>query len=111
MTEHRKNERRFCGVPVEGKAGSVFDLTKTVDFSKGGFGFVSRHRIPVNRVIPIEIELTAEGKPIFVIGQVRWAHRILHSGNYRIGMSFTNVLEGSKSRLNRYFASGGHGHG
>jgi len=103
ISEHRKNRRRICFVPVEGKEGSVFDHTQAVDFSKGGLGFVSEHRIPVNKEIPIELELTAEGNPIFVIGKVQWVRRILDSKNYRVGVSFTDILRGSKSRLNQYF--------
>ena len=90
-------------VPIDGKDGSVFDQTQTVDFSKKGLGFVSRHRIPVSIEILIEIELTVDGNPIFVIGRVQWAHRILNSKNYRIGILFKDVMTGSKSRLNQYF--------
>ncbi len=100
---HRKNERYVCVVPIDGKGGSVFDQTQTVDFSKKGLGFISKHRIPVNKEIPIEIELTVEGSPVFVIGRVLWVRRILKSQNYRIGVSFEDVLQGSKSRLNQYF--------
>jgi len=103
MSEHRKNKRRSCFVPVEGKTGSVFDHTQAVDFSKGGLGFVSEHRIPVNKEIPIELELAVEGNPVFVIGKVQWVRRILDSKAYRIGVSFTDILRGSKSRLNQYF--------
>ena len=103
MDNHRKNERYAYIVPIDGKDGSVFDQTQTVDFSKRGFGFVSRHRIPVNKEIPIEIELTVDGMPVFVLGRVQWVHRILNSKNYRIGISFKDVMRGSKSRLNQYF--------
>lgn len=103
MSNNRKNERQACLVPVEGKKGGVFDQTQTVDFSKGGLGFISRHRIPVDKRIPIEIDLTSEGNPLFVIGRVQWVHRILDTKNYRIGVSFTDIMRGSKSRLNQYF--------
>lgn len=93
----------MCTVPVDGKKGSVFDHTKVVDLSKGGVGFVSEHRIPVNKEVPIEIETTAEGDPIFVIGRVQWVRRILDSKKYRVGVSFKDVLQGSKSRFNEYF--------
>jgi len=103
MGNNRKNERYDCLVPIDGKDGSIFDQTQAVDFSKKGLGFVSRHRIPVNKEIPIEIELTVDGKPVFVVGRVQWVQRILNSKNYRIGISFKDVLKGSKSRLNQYF--------
>ena len=105
MFNHRKNQRQACLVPVVGKSGSIFDHAQAVDFSKGGLGFVSRHRVPVNKKIPIELELTAEGTPVFVIGKVRWVYHDLEAHCYRIGIAFTNVLQGSKSRLNHYFRS------
>lgn len=103
MSDYRKNERHTCFVPVNGKDGSVFDQTQTVNFSKGGLGFISKHRIPVNKEIPIEIELTVDGDPIYVIGRVQWVRRILNTKTYRIGVSFKDVVQGSKSRLNQHF--------
>jgi len=103
MSNQRKNERHACLVPVDGKDGSVFDQTLTVDFSKKGLGFVSSHRIPVNKEIPIEIELMEYGRSAFVLGRVQWVHRIFNSKSYRIGVSFKDVLRGSKSRIDQYF--------
>ena len=103
MDNHRKNERHACQVSVEGKAGSVFDQTQTIDFSKGGVGFVSRHRIPVSKEIPMELDLAMDGEPVLVIGRVQWVRRISNSKHYRIGVAFKNVMQGSKSRLNQYF--------
>lgn len=103
MSNNRKNKRHVCVVPVEGKKNSVFDHTQVIDFSKGGIGFVSQHRIPVNKEVPIEIDLTADGEPVFVVGRVQWVQRIMNSKSYRVGMSFEDVLQGSKSRLNKYF--------
>ena len=103
MQNQRKNERYPCLVPIEGKNGSVFDQTRTTDFSKRGLGFVSSHRIPVNKEIPIEIELTVDGQTVFVMGRVQWVRRIHNSKNYRIGVTFKDVMKGSKSRLDQYF--------
>jgi hypothetical protein len=106
MSQHRKSERKACVVPVDGKKGSVFDQTQVIDFSKGGLGFVSKHRIPVNKEVPIELEVTADGKPVFVIGRVQWVHKIMNTKSYRVGVSFKDVLSGSKSRLKEYFKGG-----
>jgi len=103
MSNLRKSERFACLVPVDGKDGGVFDQTQAVDFSKKGLGFVSKHRIPVHKEIPIEIDLTIDGNPVFVVGRVQWVYRILNSKNYRVGISFKDVMKGSKSRLNQYF--------
>ena len=103
MSDYRKNERYRCLVPVEGKGGSVFDEAQTINFSKGGLGFLSKRRIPINKEIPIEIDLTIDGKSVFVIGRVQWVQRILNTKIYRIGVTFKDVIQGSKSRLNQYF--------
>ena len=103
MGNLRRSQRKECAVPVEGKEGTVFDRTQAVDFSKGGLGFISKHRIPKNKEIPIELELTPGGDPVFVVGKVTWVQKIKGSDYYRIGLSFTEVLHGSKSRLSRYF--------
>lgn len=103
MSDHRKSARKVCLVPVDGKKGSVFDLTQVIDISKGGLGFVSEHRIPVNKEVPIEIETTPEGKPIIVIGKVQWVRRIMNTKSYRVGVTFKDVLQGSKTRLADYF--------
>ena len=103
MSNQRKSKRQACFVPIEGKDGSVFNQTLTVDFSKRGLGFVSDHRIPLNKEIPIEIELSIDGESAFVVGQVQWVRRIANTKNYRIGISFKDVMRGSKSRLDQYF--------
>ncbi len=103
MKNQRKNERFHCLVPVEGKRGSPFECTKTVDFSKGGFGLISSQKIPVNKEIAIQIDLSQKSEPALVVGRVKWVSRALDSGNYRIGISFEDVLKGSKTRLDDYF--------
>jgi len=103
MSNHRKNQRYNCVVPVDGKKGAAFDRTRAVDFSKGGVGFISDRRVPVNKEIPIELDLTAEGNPVLVIGKVQWVRRIEDRKQYRIGVSFKDVLNGSKSQFNQYF--------
>ena len=105
MKNKRKNARYDCLVPVEGKEGGPFEDTKTVDFSKSGLGFISHRKIPLNKEIAIQLDLSQEGAPALVIGRVRWINRIEHSENYRVGISFENILSGSKSCLDHYFRS------
>jgi c-di-GMP-binding flagellar brake protein YcgR len=101
--EQRKSQRISCLVPVDGKAGSTFDETQTVDFSKGGIGLISTHAIPVNKQMPMEIDLGENEDPVFVIAKVKWVKKIKGTDTYRVGMIFTEVLQGSKSRLKSYF--------
>lgn len=103
MHNLRKNRRFTCAVSVDSKEGSVFDQTKSVDFSKGGIGFISCHRIPVNKKIPMEIELSLEDKPVFVLGRVQWVRRLRNTKTYRIGITFLDIVNGSKLRFNQYF--------
>ena len=99
----RKSERLRCLVPVDGKQGDVFDRTQTFDISKGGIGFISAQRIPLNKQIAMAIELAPDDVPVVVVGKVKWVRQISNSEIYRVGMSFEDVLSGSKSRLNQYF--------
>lgn len=99
----RKFKRENCFVPVDGKQGSVFENLQTVDFSKDGMGFVSTKKVPVNKKIAVELDLDDSENPVFVIGKVRWVRSDKDTGYYRIGMHFEDVLNGSKSRLQKYF--------
>lgn len=99
----RRNKRINCLVPVEGKRGSIFDYTKTVDISKGGLGVVSGSEIPLNKRIAIEIDLAENTEPVFVVGRVKWVTPIINSPLFRVGILFEKILNGSKSQLYRYF--------
>jgi hypothetical protein len=104
-SERRRNERQSCLVPVEGKQGSVFAQTQTVDISKSGIGFISKKKIPLDKKIAIELDFVTENEsePALVVGQVKWVSRIPKSPYYRIGMLLTEDLAiGSKSQLKEY---------
>ena len=100
----RKSARFDCAVPVDGKEGSVFDETATVDFSKGGLGFISRKSVPLNKKIIIELNLSPDDEPFLVAGRVKWVHYQESSDTYRVGLAFEEVIKGARSRLNQYFA-------
>ena len=99
MDNKRKNKRFDCFVPVDGKSGSLFDETKTVDIGTGGIGFVSSSKIPLNKRIAIELDISEEQEPVLVIGKVKWVHPISKTEQYRIGMTFERMLGGSISKL------------
>ena len=98
-SEHRQN----CFVPVEGKQGSAFDDTCTIDISRHGIGFVSPHHHEINQKVAIEIQLKLDTEPIIVLGIVKWVRKLSDSDQYRIGLNFEEILSGSKTRLNQYF--------
>ena len=103
LSEKRKNKRYQCHVPVDSKQGSSFDASQTIDISRDGIGFISPHVIPLNEKIAVEIALTPDSDPVLVLGMVKWVRKITDSDQYRIGMSFLEVLSGSPRRLGKYF--------
>jgi Tfp pilus assembly protein PilZ len=103
MQYKRKNERFGCFVPVDGKEGSFLGEVTAHDVSKGGMGIISKNKIPLDTEIAIELDLSEDEDPVFVVGKVEWIHPMEGSSHYRVGMSFKDVLKGSKSRLNKYF--------
>lgn len=104
-SDRRRNDRQPCLVPVEGKPGSVFSQTQTVDISKKGIGFISRRKIPLDKKIAIELDFITEpqSEPALVVGQVKWVSRLPKSPYYRVGMLLTEDLtSGSKTQLQEY---------
>lgn len=99
----RRSERKSCLVPVDGREGSVFASAQTFDFSKGGMGFISQRRIPLNKEIAIELDLSQNDDPLIVRGVVRWVRLIKNSTHYRVGLAFQDIIQGSKTRLSTYF--------
>ena len=49
VVNQRSEARYNCFVPVEGKEGSEFDRTKTLDISRHGIGFLSSHLLGSTR--------------------------------------------------------------
>ena len=100
--DKRRFKRYHCTVPIEGKVNSSFDQTQTVDISRDGIGFISSRIIPLNKKVVVEIALTPDSDPILVLGIVKWVRKISDVEQYRIGMTFLEVLSGSKSRLSKF---------
>ena len=104
-SNQRSESRYNCYVPVEGKEGSEFDQTKTLDISKHGIGFLSAHPVGINQKIALEIVLKPNTEPVMVIGVVKWVRKLGDSEQYRVGMVFSEVLSGSPTRLDKYLTS------
>ncbi len=103
---NQRSEDRFnCLVPVEGKEGSQFDQTKTLDISRHGIGFLSAHPIGINQKIALEIVLKPNTEPVMVIGVVKWVRKLGNSDQYRVGMVFSEIISGSPTRLDKYLTS------
>ena len=101
----RSEARHNCYVPVEGKEGSEFDQTKTLDISRHGIGFLSAHPIGINQKIALEIVLKPNTEPVMVIGVVKWVRKLEVSDQYRIGMVFSEIISGSSTRLDKYLTA------
>jgi hypothetical protein len=98
-SDKRKTRRFNCFVPVDGKEGSQFSAAKTIDISRDGIGFISNRALPVNERIAIELALKPDTVPVLVVGEVRWVRKISDSEQYRIGLTFADVIDGSRDQL------------
>jgi hypothetical protein len=107
LANKRKSARFDCYVPVNGKEGAAFSSTKTVDISRDGIGFLSNHAIPLNEKVAIELALKPDTEPVLVIGEVKWVRKIADTDQYRIGLTFADIIDGSRddidSTLNNRF--------
>ena len=101
----RSEARHNCLVPVEGKEGSEFDRTKTLDISRHGIGLISPQSVGINQKIALEIVLKQNTEPVMVIGVVKWVRKLEVSDQYRIGMVFSEIISGSGTRLDKYLTS------
>ena len=101
--QKRKAKRVDCNVPVEGKQGALFDDSKTVNISEGGVGIITKTAVPIDTTMAVEISLSPKSEPIIALGQVKWVSQIPDSDSYRVGLSFSDAVNTSKSRLSKYF--------
>jgi c-di-GMP-binding flagellar brake protein YcgR len=98
--ENKRKSRRFdCYVPVDGKDGASFASTRTIDISRDGIGFLSDHAIPLNEKIAIELALKPDAEPVLVIGEVKWVRKNANTSKYRIGLTFSDVIDGSRDDI------------
>ena len=102
--DKRKSKRFSCLVPVDGREGSVFSSSKTVDISRDGIGFVSSRAVPVNEKIAIELALRPDSEPVLVIGEVKWVRKLSDSDQYRVGLTFADIIDGSREELSESLA-------
>ena len=102
MRNKRKNPRHICTVPVDGQQGGPFESSKTIDFSQGGLGLISNHRISLNKEIAIQLDLSEEGQSALVVGKIQWVNPIAQTNNFRIGVVFKDMLQGSRTNVKDY---------
>ncbi|MDE1921458.1 MAG: PilZ domain-containing protein [Candidatus Omnitrophica bacterium] len=106
IASNERSEVRYnCLVPVEGKEGSQFDQTKTLDISRHGIGLISLQNVAINQKIALEIVLKPNTEPVMVIGVVKWVRKLRDTDQYRVGMVFSEVVSGSPNRLDKYFSA------
>lgn len=88
----RASQRKTCLVPVEGKKGTSFADTQTVDISKGGIGLISKRAIPLDEKIAVEIATSPDSEPILVLGKVVWIRKLETKNRYRVGLKFQKAF-------------------
>ncbi len=84
----RESQRKTCLVPVEGKKGTTFAQSQTVDISEGGIGLVSNRAIALDEKIAVEIQTAVDADPILVLGKVVWVQKLEQLNRYRVGLKF-----------------------
>ena len=99
----RKSARHQCAVPIEGKKGTAFANSQTVDISKDGAGLIVRDYVAINTKMAVELNLHPDEEPVIAVGQVKWIQQLPDSDAYRVGISFTEVKANAKSRIGKYF--------
>jgi len=82
----RKNKRKKCLVPVEGKKGTVYENIQTTDICRDGIGFISDRKIFIDEKIAVEMEYMRNGISFLKVGKVRWVEKVPGSDCYRFGM-------------------------
>ncbi len=102
MQNKRKNPRHTCTVPVDAQKGGPFNASKTVDFSQGGLGLISDHKISLNKEIAIQLDLSEEGQSALVVGRVQWVSPIAETNNFRVGVVFKDMVQGSRANVKDY---------
>ena len=105
VANQRSEVRYNCFVPVEGKEGSEFDKSKTLDLSRHGIGLLSSQSVGINQKIALEIILKENTEPVMVIGVVKWVRKLEVSDQYRVGLVFSEIISGSETRLDKYLTS------
>lgn len=103
MDNQRQDKRWDCVVPVESGHNAEFDGAQSFDFSRKGIGFVTKVPVAVDRQIAVALDLDESNSPVFVKGRVKWVQRIEGTDQFRVGLSFENMLSDGQNRLNEYF--------
>ena len=98
-TDKRKCRRFDCTVPVDGKEGALFSSTRTFDISRDGIGFVSHYPAKLNEKVAIELVLKPDTEPVLVVGEVKWVNRIAKSDQYRVGLTFADIIDGKRADI------------
>lgn len=62
---------------------------------------ISRHRLPVNKEIAIQLDLSEDGQSALVMGKVQWVNPIAEN-YFRIGLAFKEMLQGSRANVKGY---------
>ncbi len=98
----RENQRKLCLVPVEGKKGTTFSQTQTVDISQGGMGLISKRAIALDEKIAVEIATAPDAEPILMLGKVVWVRKLDQKDQYRVGLKFQKAFSPkARQKLNR----------
>jgi c-di-GMP-binding flagellar brake protein YcgR len=98
----RESQRKSCLVPVEGKKGTSFAQSQTVDISEGGIGLISKRAVALDEKIAVEIATAPDADPILMLGKVVWIQKLGREDRYRVGLKFQKAFSSAaRQKLNR----------
>ena len=92
-SNNRHGKRTGCYVPVDGKSGSEFEESCTVDISRDGLGLVSSRRVFIEDKITVALQLDSQKDPVLAVGQVKWVKKMPDSQGYRVGIELLDERE------------------
>lgn len=75
---------------------------ETVDISIGGIQIITDQKFDMDKKLKLIISVTNTDIPIPIIGRVAWIRPVEGKEIYRVGLEFTEFLNGRKNLLEKY---------
>jgi c-di-GMP-binding flagellar brake protein YcgR len=74
------------------------------DLSEGGMRLSSSEFFPVKSRVRVDLETARPATPIQVIGRVVWVEQLPEVDHWRVGVEFSDLSDGARSRLHEIVA-------
>jgi PAS domain S-box-containing protein len=111
-SEIRRFKRVNCRAEIELTfSKDETELSQTVDISKGGLCFMSRHQLETDSSVRIRLKLPRSKKRLEIKGRVAWNKDIEKESEpedpfrYKIGLEFIGIRDKERAQLSRLIKS------